>query len=324
MIELTDSQIEILKAFLEYDQETKGKVGNGLSSAALGKRGLNRRTFEINLPFLLSHYLLKISKQEKHGFQNWKYYDLTPLGIIALLKHSQKLKSGKDFILSERFFPHIKKYQKKLETIFSEFEFEMFLSRTSDQIEVSPLHITKEKRGGLELGRTSWHNERMSFLLMDAKFKGYPLEVSIFNNYSLTDFEMDFLTKKGAITLVKEKHLGLGDLDKKISEGITDRFTFLFFLNCINYPYIGVFDKPTVTFLDEDRSRNKDLKKIENEAKKHAEETFTKMKKNPKKIISIINNDPKLKKLFMDTIERIKKDLNQLKKIDEIYNSLIH
>ena len=51
---------------------------------------------------------------------------------------------------------------------------------------------------------------------MDDKIKGGPLEVSIFNNYSLTDFHMDFLTKKGALKLVGKEHLEPEYLDKKL------------------------------------------------------------------------------------------------------------
>ncbi len=212
MIDLSDIQAEILKTFLDYERKTEGNISKGLTSGAVAKRGLNRRTFEINIDFLLAHHLLKITKEEKHGTQTCKYYDLTPLGVIAFLKWNGQQKPRKNFVLSNRFFPHITKYKKQLEELFTKKGLQIILERTTEQIDLNPLQIIKDKNGK-EISRTSWHNERMQLLLVS----GSALEISVFNNYKLTEHEMDFITKNG---VHKAKHVDTdfkSMMDEKVS-----------------------------------------------------------------------------------------------------------
>ena len=57
MISLTNSQAKIIQKLMKFEKENDEK---GISTAFLGKRGINRRTFEINQDFMLQNYLIKI------------------------------------------------------------------------------------------------------------------------------------------------------------------------------------------------------------------------------------------------------------------------
>ena len=92
MITLTDTQFQIIEAFLE-NTKNEGEIKKGLSSAALGKSGINRRTFEINQKHLLENHLLKVIHEEKHGVQTWKYYDVTRVGVFRIFKTNFTFKS---------------------------------------------------------------------------------------------------------------------------------------------------------------------------------------------------------------------------------------
>ena len=86
MIEISEKQARIIHTLLINKERTWGRY-YGLSSAGLKRMGLNRRTFDNNRDYLLSHHLIRLTSKESHGLQNWYHFDATLIGFLTLFQN---------------------------------------------------------------------------------------------------------------------------------------------------------------------------------------------------------------------------------------------
>jgi len=117
MISISDAQLSIIRALIDRGK-SKQKFP-GMTSGMLGNNRINRRTFDINREYLLDNYLIKTTYEEKHGFQIWKYYDATLLGVLVYLSKIPALKINESIM--ERFFPLIAKHWNEIDTLYEKY-----------------------------------------------------------------------------------------------------------------------------------------------------------------------------------------------------------
>ena len=153
-LDLSDKQIEILEKLALNTIKVptlKSKGILGLSESSLGKHGFCRGTFANNRDSLLKRHLIRIVHHEIHGLQTWTYYDITPLGLIALLKQEKIKNILKKFrpSLFSRFFPLIGIHWDELSEFYGE-SLVIFLKKAIDQIKIEEIRsLAKNKKGEL-------------------------------------------------------------------------------------------------------------------------------------------------------------------------------
>ena len=323
MIGLTQSQSEILQEFFKYDIETKGDVGRGLTSASLGKRGVNRRTFEINQNFLLNHYLIKTSFEEKHGHQTWKYFDITAFGAMTLILWNKRKDQKEKIELSNRFFPDIVRYRKKLEKLYGKL-FEQILLNTIESFEISPDVIIIDK-SGKEVTHTSATSELMKFNFGRTEFVSE-------RHYDLRGKLMiDVMDENDHVLKTDDWNEG-----QKSPDEIIDRFTFKFFYNLISFPhYLGIPHHSRKIPFEE-------LKNIKGSIKNKSippsifqlaggqlgdlldnyDEMIKIGSKSLPQVLEIIKKDSRLNDLFTTILTEIKSELKVLKHFNDLEKKL--
>ena len=268
---------------LEKENDEKG-----ISTAFLGKRGINRRTFEINQDFMLQNYLIKITNKEKHGIQTWKYYKITPHGVVAYLKWCQLKDKQIHQSILQSYFPSIFEHYDALQKMYGTMFYYIFnhainqfnLKPNLEVIDISTKEIIKNK-------------DRYNFL----ETITVPHKINKFNfsRFKNLDQESEKVGRSANPDYFN---------DLEIEDNITNRITFLFFYDLI---VLGNL----VDLLFQYFSRNKiDEKSMIELGKYYA-------KIHPM-IISIINKDPKLKKLFQNTMHTLSEEVKGLKLFEDL------
>ena len=142
MIELTHIQTDILYNLVKNRELTLGKY-HGLTVAGLGRSGVNRRSVQKNIPFLVSNYLIEHIETENRGKQKRPYFDCTLLGFLVLYQKIILCDLRRYFLEYddfERYLPAISKNWEKLAIIYENdregFDVEYFFDNTITHIQI--------------------------------------------------------------------------------------------------------------------------------------------------------------------------------------------
>jgi len=285
---------------MKLEKENDGK---GISTAFLGKRGINRRTFEINQDFMLQNYLIKITNKEKHGIQTWKYYKITPHGVVAYLKWCQLKNKQIHQSILQSYFPSIFEHYDALQKMYGTMFYYIFnhainqfdLKPNLEVIDISTKEITKNKDryNFLETITVPHNTNRFNF----SRFKNLDQESEKVGRNANSDYFNDL----------------------KIEDNITNRITFLFFYDLIvlttlvdvvlHYFYWNIRVSKKVLFSGPQNEFEEDKSLIE--LHKYYERIYP-------MIISIIKKDPTLKKLFKNTMHKLSEEAKGLKLFEDL------
>jgi hypothetical protein len=310
MLELNDIQGKILTAFVDYDGQNQGEIGKSVTSGKLEKLGINRKTFDNTDPksvnnkdFLIKNYFLRITRKEKHGQQNWIYYKITTLGLIAYLKWAFNTDSSTNIIFSDTFLPLISKYFKIIYEIYGN-TLSNILSNTSQKINVTPQVTGTFKNKSI--------NSNSIVCSMSLR---------------IGDFDIIYNQFLGKPILEEIKHIVDIDYDdkknNKLNQKLSECFTFLFYYNLINSgsssnEMFNLFLSENNYLHIENDNHNFDKKEFRIKFKKF----IIKLKKNKKKILKLIKSDPKLHKLISNNFDKVLVKLNQTSILEDMRKNL--
>lgn len=289
MLEINDTQAEIIKVFLDNYRDKTNEISEGLSGNELESYGIITKTFRNNRDYFLKNYFLRLSKVEYHGQRNYFYFQITRLGILSYLKWSSK-KSKSDFWLDKDFFPLMWKHWDTLVDIFGESLFDI-LQSTIESIEIKPqytLQFENEKTYGGKLNESIW----ISLGKIEVKF--------------FREYDSPQLQSLPNIDAWKQTE-HFTSLNQEIDDKITARYTFLLFFNLLNSGLSPSALAPLLTNrithfdLNKESLTEKDMedKKIE------IEKVINEVKQNSEKLFSIILDDGELYKLLKESIVEI-------------------
>jgi len=295
MLELSDTQAEIIRVFLDKYRDESNNISEGIAGNKLEEFGIVAKTFRNNRDYFLKNYFLRLSKVEYHGHRNYFYFQITRLGVLAYLKWLSK-KSSQDVSLDKDFFSLLWKYWGNLVDIFGDILFDV-LQKTIDRIEIRPqwiLQIQDEQVYGGKLIET---------ILVPLG----TIDVKLYREYDSP--QLQSLPEADAW---KSTEL-FPSLNQEIDNKITSRFTFLLFFNLINsgsdsseittlmFPNrVRLFDFKKETLTDDDKEQKKlEIKKF-----------IEKMEQNTDKLFSIILADKDLHDLMKSTVTEITESLN--------------
>ena len=210
---ISDTQEEIISTIIEDRKNFEANDRKGISSARIEKLGINRKTFENNIDFLLQNYLLIVTNEEEHKKQIWIYYDVTPLSYLLLLRKSGVeivLKRTKEGSLNE-FFPYIMRHWEELKKIYGIQIYRSFYSAVK-KIDVYLGSHTERGRKA----RSHRHLEYHSIV-------NFPSHNISFKNYF-------FIKKYENSKKTSKKIVDFQDI-KKFNEQLVLDTTFQFYLN---------------------------------------------------------------------------------------------
>ena len=309
MIQLSDTQGQILHVFVEYDADHYGNIGYGLTSGGLENLGINRQTFDNpnsriinNKTFLVANDLLKITKIEKHGKQRWIYYKITMLGVLAYLRWGSESKSTPEITYSQTFFPLITKYWKIISELYGDMMNDI-LRYTSLRIDVGQQLI-------------------LSIQSRDLKSKSIGCSITL----RIDALDVVFVTFNGTYGYQHNKRPITTLIEDKNNDSnmqLVNSFTFLFYYNLINagsnavemlrlfLPRYVVVKKQNSTYYFNKEKYRKD-----------ASDFHKKLERNQETILSIIKKDPDLHKLFVQYLDEIQTKLNQNLTIKKLRKNL--
>ncbi len=310
MLDLNDIQGKILTAFVDYDGKNQGEIGQGITSGKLEKLGINRKTFDNTDPnsinnkdFLINNYFLRITRKEKHGKQDWIYYKITTLGIIAYLKWAFDTNSSSNIIFSDTFFPLITKYFKKIYEMYED-TLSNILSNTALKINVTP-----QVTGTVKNQRVDSHSIICSISLR------------------MGDFDIIYNQFLGEPILEEIKyHVDIDYDDKRndeLNQKLSECFTFLFYYNIINSgsstnEMFDLFLKENNYLHVENDNHDLDKEELKIKFKKH----IIKLRKNNKKILKLIKSDPELHQLISSNFDQVLVKLNHTSMIEDMRKNL--
>lgn len=306
MLVLTKTQANILGTFLEYYREKDGTISDGIVSHALEKLGIVPKTFRNHREYLLKNYFLRLSKVEYHGCENWYFFQITKLGILAYIKWRSTLPSTQEFFLDKDFFPLLWKHWDKLTELYSDILIR--IARTTiDQIDVIP---------------------QIDYLIGGEKFYAGNLIENI--HLPLGSIKIRFSTvyhipKVEPIPQnfdlgTSKKFQSLNpDIDKKID----DHYTFLIYFNLLS---LGLDLLRTGEFFLSDILDNiktidevpTDYDKMRSDGKIFGEKVFDALEA----LLLIIKNDQELVKLIKDNVCELKTQLERRNTFNAILESL--
>ena len=304
MLDLTDKQAEIIKIFIEQYRDESNKVSKGITSRGLEKQGIERKTFRNHQDYFLKNYFLRLTKVEYHGFENYSYFQITRLGVLAYLKW-QSSKPESDIWLDREFFPMMFNHWETLVDDFQQVLFDV-LKKTLNRIEIRP-----ELEGTI-------HGE---------KVYGGKLEESIIIPMGLIEIKLFRKYKEIDVHLVpKKRDYKTEDVfelsNQEIDEKITERFTFLLFFNLL---HLGSSAGELVNlymqnYIQYDQNNSSSL--TEEEIKSTYSDYVTKTQEKVSNLFVIVNQDPMLHNLLKSTIEEITEMLADRKTVQAIYDKL--
>lgn len=311
MILLTEQQGKMIKKLVENTQKVPNQNFLGLSSGGLEKLGINRRTFEINLDFMLHYQLIKKTHEEKHNFQEWRYYDVTQLGFLALLKWLPSKEILKmDVKKFGRFIPYIAIHWDKLISLY-EVEIFSILKQSIEQIEIKPAF---------------------------SDLKGYKKKLPTWNKIFVEKMRLEF--SDPAVEMVFTRVFGVysdkekGEAEKNgiklyfpnfenMRNSVIKRLTFVFFFNLIRAPHeISLHRnlwnvKPKMGIPSQDEI-DKEIKKFGLQYKK----TLNRMNKASSEVISMIRYDQELTSIIHENLDEIVPKFTQPKIITILRDQL--
>lgn len=298
MLGLTDTQGQIIEQFVEHFTNKKGQILNGLTGAELEKYGIVARTFRNHKNYFLDNYLIRLNQIEYHGHQNWYRYQITRLGIIAYLKWIEGKHVKKIILMNRKFFPLIGKHWEQLFTRYGKI-LSQVMEQTIERIEIKSTMVGSIKEKPMH----------SSALTESITLQTGMIDLKLYRLY------------KPTIIQVKEKHslMKIETLDNKsnleIDNGISERFTFLFYYNLIGSGKdAGMIIEICTKLLFPSKLKDLDvLVQNPQQYKKNMSKLMLKLEKNSQYVISLIKKDKKLYQLFYFTISEVNKQMKNSK-----------
>ena len=289
MLEITDTQGRILEAFMKYDAQKEGNVGYGLTSGGLEKMGINRKSFDNtdknsinNRQHLLKNDLITPTRIEKHGKQNWQYYKLTILGVLAYLKWANHV--GLKKIISSSFFPLILMHAKEVRKLYGQIT-DGILAITADRLELE----LQETLVNSDTGQEKKFGDMIEATTLPIFF----VDVTFFRIFKRLKIQR---IDHGITTTFENPNL-------ETYNKIADKFTFVFYFNFLNlvfhkYELFNLINKMYPVKLENGKLDSKYTKTLVN-----------KIKKNAHRLTMIISSDPQLSKIFKENLSEISKGI---------------
>lgn len=304
MLDLTKKQAEIIKVFIEQYRDESNQISKGVSTKGLEKFGIEPKTFRNHRDYFLKNYFLRLAKTEYHGFENYSYFQITRLGVLAYLKWQSSQKVS-DIWLDRDFFPKLFEYWGELVESFEQVLFDV-LRKTLERIEIRPEYegiINGEKIYGGKLEETITIPMGM-------------IDVKIFRKYN--QLEVQEIPKKRDYDDEDIFELSNQEIDDKI----TERFTFLLFFNLLHLGTSGgeLVNTYMQNYIQYDKNNSE--KQSEEEVKSIYKEYANRTIENVTKLFAIINHDNTLHALVKSTIKEITDMLANRKTVQAIYDKL--
>lgn len=300
MIDLNKTQGIILQKFVENFTDKLGKYPSGLSSLDLEHLGIERKTFRKHKEFLQDNYLIRINKIGYHGHQHWFNYQITKLGVIAYLKWVLTKKAIKKATITKLSFPFIirywdnlyEKYGKLLKTI---------LIHSMHQIEVEPSMTVEHEK---DKQHSRMLNEVITLSMDDIQFR-------IFRQYEPPQ-PIPTKNLKGDVMRIDD----FSDrANSEIDSSITNRFTFLFFFNLINF---GLESWQKLVIFSAYKNAVKDGLQFQKDFLR----VGNLLSKNSNYVIELIKKDKVLRGLFCSMLNEISSKLQDVKAINLLKKEL--
>ncbi len=303
MLELNNTQGQILGVFSMHFADNFGKI-QGISGGMLERMNISAKSFRNHKNYLIDNYLIRLSKIGYHGNRNWHYYQITPFGVLAYMKWSNKEKHT--ILFDGNLFPLIGKHWKKLSSKFGD-SLDLLLINSIDRFSLVPN------------GSTTKHDQvaYTSSLIESIKL------VSLYVDYSFYRFY-----DAPKILHVKPKN-EYGESDEfnnkenlKSDLMLIDRFTFLFFYNLANLQ----FNANENTSLYMKLYADKIMSNIKNQQSEFIKmdilKFISKSNKHSQYVINLINKDKELGILFHETFKELSKKMDK-KSISNIQKQLV-
>lgn len=317
MLRLTDAQGKIIESIVKYDADELGNIGYGLTSYKIETLGINRRTFTINVDELIENNFLYLIRSDMHysgrrtehkdKSSPWNYYQVSTLGFLAYqnwLRQSQKNKTG---IITRKYFPLITEHWKTIHKLYGQVMIEILI-QTTNQINVEP---------------------QFKLIHKETKKKIFSRKLVDTLTLNIGTIDVIFYRNLGEIEIVKPNKKKITQIydqtrNKEINKAVRDRFTFAFYFNLINFGFdTGKMIEYIFTNKPPFYSKGKKIYfKDMNILAKSTQIFQNKMKKNSKLVIKIINDNPKLYRLFKQTLDEVHSKLSQ-RKIIKLLNESI-
>ena len=304
MLDLTNTEAEIIKVFIDHYRDKSNKITNGISADELEKYGIVSKTFRNHKDYFLKNYFLRLNAVGYHGPRHYFYFQITNLGVLAYLKWQSKLKLS-DIWLDHDFFPLLFKYWEELVESFDPI-FADVITKTMNRIDIRPEYeaiINGEKLSGGKL-------EESIIIPMGM------IEVKIFRKYKQPE-----LQEKPTENDV-DRIDTFDSLNKVIDDKINDRFTFLLLFNLLHLgTSVGELTNLYLrNCIEYDQKGTK--KQSEEEIKSIFTEFHDRAQESVSKLVKIINQDKILHTLMKSSILEITNMLAGRKTLQAVYDKL--
>lgn len=305
MLNLNNTQARVIGKFIEIYRDETNNVSDGITGHDFDKKTKLAKLFRKHREVFLDNYFIRITKIIHHFTRHDRFFQVTPLGVLAYLKWFTNSNLS-EFQLDREFFPLLWKHWDKLNDIYGDILPDI-VRKTLDRIEVKPIMSGKLNDTTISLSDL---NESIMIPLGR-------IEVKIFRQYTS-------LIKQEINDRIKDGKEHTQSINKIIDDEISERFTFLFYFNLLNHGFdvgemIDVLFPNRVAFFD----LNQKLTDIIKEKKKSEIKEFeSKMKRGANEVFSIIHRDKELHKLMKGTVSEIMNDLGNRKNLQVIFQKL--
>ncbi|MDH5431254.1 MAG: hypothetical protein OEW78_05150 [Nitrosopumilus sp.] len=302
MLQLTDTQIRILKLLLKY-----GNNEEGISTYSIGKYQFSRRTFEINREHLLKNKIIQVVKSVKAGKQQREYYDITPLGFFSLLQNMSR-KELKREIKTKRFSDFLPKISTHWNDIVK------IHHGQEDMI----LELLKISISNIDLIIRPHHTEEFFadsyFQLSTTISRNHSLSLTLkqeFINWTESDLkEWEEIRSKPILGINLEK-------EESIQENIVNQSSFLFYFNLLRI----LRDDVLLHEICQRTSPKRKYDNLDDERRDYLNNCYNKMiKNNPtQKMVKILKSDDEIMEIIKKNLKKWNKELENNHPFKDIF-----
>jgi len=307
VLDLTDMHAKMIGVFIVHYRDESGNTSKGISKNGMEKYGIDKNTFRKSEDYFLRNYYLRLHNFNRSGVRpDDKYFQITRLGILAYMKWQLKIKNHPPF-LDHDFFPLLFKYEDELGKQYGSILSDV-LELTLERIDI---HFDVElKRGKKIFGAGK--------LIESIKIPTKMMDVIIHREYDELIMQKIPKSNKPRMSETFE------NLNQKIDDKITERFTFLVFFNLL---HIGISNRAVTEYImrycyEPDKKSPKQEKGLSKKDNQALDEIHTRLSEGGNTLFSIINNDGELHSLMKSSISEITHALANRESIQAIYDKI--